>query len=276
MSKILDRVTGAIRGPGTSGPKAPQIEPRLRAAEARLAELDAQHGVLALADVMAEPGAKDNLDHWAQEIDAQRVDVRRLRAAYRAAKEADDEAERSARASIRQSQIFACVKYLRDRDAAAVELSAALGTAMAAFRRLVERSERAQAATPIGSIWPLGAQTHFGELKHLVEAEIFRLGGDPGIGNKRSFPGATCPDIRLLNQPEKVPALPDVLSAASAYVIATLKGERPATEAPTPAVPTSDDPRAPAAQPEEHQLGASEPVADAPRVDAPVPKVRLA
>src|SRR5665213_3884382 len=92
----------AIRGkPGTKPAQmqAPDVQRKLRAAEAELAELEAQHDAAALDAVIGEAGAEDRLAILNGNLKKSREHVGMLRGAHKAAVERDEatiNAQRSA------------------------------------------------------------------------------------------------------------------------------------------------------------------------------------
>ncbi len=157
-----------------------------------------------------------------------------LEAAHKAAVVADNRTARAAAADECRSYIKATAHHLGARDRAAADLRKALEAAAAAWRILITRSEKAadtggaQIARTLKNNHklPAGSLTGFSELYRLVEAELFRVAGDPAIGNPRNFPGAKPNDIRFLNHPEAIRPLDETIADASKHVMAVLRGEK--------------------------------------------------
>jgi hypothetical protein len=273
MVKILERLAQAVQ---SSTGKAPLIRARLGAAERALAQLEADQDRLYLADVLNEPGAADALTSWREKVEIQRHEVHRLRAALRAAEAADSAAKRSQDDALHDMAVNSVRQHLHARDRAAVELSAALETAAEAWRTMLERSDKASRVFfGPDHRWPQEALCGLQDLRRLVEGEIYRIGAGSatrnGVARDQALPGAVCHDLRLANQPERVPALVDVLKTATAHTLAVLQGKQP--------VPLAEPKVAPASErwtePEAGEPAQSATAEKAPNPFAPPQKVKL-
>lgn len=210
--------------------KAPAIAAQLADAEGRISALEARHREAALEAVSGNSPAATDLgliESVESELTQTRQRITRLRAAHTAALEHDERERRRQVAALQATQVRAVRSHLNARDAAAEALSKALAEACAQWKVLIERSAKARAANPVGGQWPHGSVCDFGELKRLVEQELFRIGGDPDLGNPKSFPGANAHDLTLVHNPSAIPPLTDTLRQSSEHVLATLTGKEP-------------------------------------------------
>jgi hypothetical protein len=205
-------------------PTAADIQHRLSVAETEYSEAEAEHGQAAFDREAGVSGAADRVATAFASLAVARDRLASLRAAHVVAAERDAAAARASRAAIQSAQIRAVRSHLAARDAAAIELSVAIENACAAFKVLVHRSTKAAAANPIGGQWPPGSMTDFGDLKRLVEGELWRCGGEGAIGASGSFPGGRPPTFDHQNNPAGLPPMADGVKAASAHCIAVLTG----------------------------------------------------
>lgn len=158
-------------------------------------------------------------------LDAARTEDSTAAQILEAAREIHSKALDADQAAQRLAQIAAIADHLAQRDAAATALGAAITEACSQWRALQEHSAN---ALSIGPPLPRAGLVEFAELKHAVERELFRLGGDPEIGSAHSFPGVKAPDFQTLNNPKANPPLALVMSEATAHILAALKGGRDA------------------------------------------------
>lgn len=202
---------------------SPKIAADLQQAEAALATLQARYDGAALSAALNEPGASGVLADLLAGIATARDRVTALTAAHRAALTRDEASARQARALIQKTQINAVKSHLQRRDKAAERLAKLLEEAMAEWKLLTVHSEKAKLANPIGGEWPDGGCNGLGEVRRLVEQELFRLGNETVVSG-RTFPGAKVYHHDLDNNPPAVPPLADVLRKASEHVMAVLTG----------------------------------------------------
>ena len=220
----------AIRGkPGTKPAQmqAPDVQRKLRAAEAELSELEAQHDAAALDAVIGEAGAEDRLATLNRDLTRARDHVAMLRGAHKAAIERDQAIIRAQRFALRRTQMAAMRAHLVARDAAAAALRAAIEEATKQYRALLDRSAKAIAACPIGMSWPLGTDCEADPIRRLVTHELFRLSATPGNRDGRSLPGAELPSPQVEWQPQAITPLADKIKQGSDYAISILTGRAP-------------------------------------------------
>jgi small-conductance mechanosensitive channel len=219
----------SIRGKPAAKPQpplqAPEIEQRLNHAQARVSELYAQRRGTALDAETGDTAAAAQLENLNREIAAANDRVATLRAAHEAAIERDEATLQAQRAALQRTQLAAVRKHLEARNAAAVALTAALDAAAKQFHILLERSDKAQAACPIGMTWPHGALCEADPLRNLVVAELYRLSATPGNKDGHALPGAGFPSSEYEWQPATIPPMAERVGAASAYVLAKLTGK---------------------------------------------------
>jgi hypothetical protein len=206
--------------------------PEITAAELqkRIADKDAEHAALGLGQRetalawATDPSLKPRLDEIVRRMRDLRDEIHALEAAHGAAVERDEQQKRAQLAALRQTAVNSVKRHFDLRNAAAAKLSAAFAEVGEHWRALLTHSEKAHAASPGGS-WPAGALCGPGELKRLVAAEMYRLAGDPSLGNARSLPGAEPVDLRHLGDLNAIPPLADVLKRAGDHTVAVLRGE---------------------------------------------------
>ena len=188
------------------------IEAKLAKARQDVAGFQAEHGEAALAAVAGTAGAQNRLDGLRHALAQAQGEVSTLDAALIAAKERDAAALRKNRAALQKTQFAALRKHLEARDAAAEALVAAIAETARQWKILVERSAKAQAANPIGGIFPDGALTTEGALLEALELEIARAFAVERV--EASYPG-----LRPIDAAELAPALMGKIKNASAHVV---------------------------------------------------------
>jgi hypothetical protein len=139
--------------------------------------------------------------------------------------------EVAARAKRKADLIGRIESKLAERDKVGAELGKTLAAADALFRRLIALSGEASVAWPWETSHIHATALSPTALRTLVSHEIFRtggrafLGGRPGAQAELDFPGAVAPTLQLRGQPERIPALADVLREASRYAGSIMRGE---------------------------------------------------
>lgn len=214
---------------------APPIAEQITEAENQIAELKAQHGAIALAVVNAEPGAKERFDRLVRDIWAVEEKLSMLRAAHHAAFERDQAAFAKMREEAFGSQLNSVKRHLKNRDEAAVRLSAAIENVGNAWRDLITESRKAEAACPKGAPWPEGSGCDATSLVHAVEAELWRVAGGDRISYSSdpdrqppAFPGGK-PKDAMARSPAVQPELIQTVHSASKYIVDALLGRKTET-----------------------------------------------
>jgi len=237
MSLLEKVVNSAFAGKAKHANPA-ELRKRIIDQNALVQQLDAKLAQASLEWACGAQGGSQTLDQLDAQLTMARRELRALEAAHTLAAEQEKLRERAELAALHVTQVNAVTSHLRARDRAAEALSKAIGEAAAAFETLHEKSAKAYAASPGGPInWPKGSKVGFGELRALVEQELFRLGHgartNNGTGFGLRFPGGAVNDLRFVNSPEAIPSLVDELHSATEFTIATLKG-KPAPSRPVP------------------------------------------
>jgi hypothetical protein len=219
------------RKPTSAAPliQAPDISQRLALAQAELERLQAQHGDVALDALLSVEGADTHLASLEKRIALARADVVKLQSAHKAALARDEATILQQRASLYKTQMAAVKRKLEARDQAAQELQDAFGTVAKAWKTMIEVSKAAKAATPAETHWPeygLPDLIDFDGIKLLVANEMFRQAGDPGLGNRQSFPGSRATPGNE-GRPDQIMPLADTMKAHSAVVLKGLTGKTP-------------------------------------------------
>ncbi len=225
MSSIIENLR---RKPTPAAPviQAPEVLQRLGLAQSRLEGLKAQHGAIALDAVLNVDGADGRLATLEKELASARADVVNLKEAHGAALARDEAEIIRQRASLHKVQLATVKRKLELRDQAAQELADAFGTVAKSWHTMIDASKAAKAATPVGTQWPesgLPDLADFDGIKMLVANEMYRVAGDPKLGNRQSFPGSA-PTAGNENQPEAIEALVDRMKTHSAFVLERLTG----------------------------------------------------
>lgn len=209
--------------------QAPDVLQRLGLAQSRLEGLQAQHGAVALDAVLNVDGADGRLAALERELASARAEVVTLQSAHKAAQARDEATILQQRASLYKTQLATVKRKLEARDQAAQELADAFGTVAKAWHTMIDASKAAKAATPVGTAWPedgLPSLIDFEGIKKLVAHEMYRVAGDPKIGNYHSFPGSA-PTAGNEGQPDNIRPLADTLKAHTAFVLERLTGRTP-------------------------------------------------
>lgn len=218
MPKIIDNL---IHGKAPLTPSPAEIEAKIAETETRLGDTAAQHGQAALEAEAGIAGASERLTAIVERRQALKDRLETLRSALGAAHAEEERRRARLHAKMKKENVARLGAALDHRGEAAQRLSDSLKAAVSAWRDLVDSLD--QAALP-GVELPLGSITTTGELRVAVEREIFRLGARSD-DHHRDFPGGRAHDIMMLDQPERLPPLVDVLKDASRYALNTVSGE---------------------------------------------------
>jgi hypothetical protein len=228
IATLARRFTGSTPSPPKSPAvfDLPALEQRLATAEGIVPDLEHQRRQLLLD---ADAGIASAAEELAR-ITSTLADARRtaddLRDMVAVARELQAQKDAEAREALRQSQLNAVRQHLRLRDAAAERFEAAQMAAIEAYRDIVEHSEKARAACPVGSKWPNRAFSLRGEIRDAAANELFRLGcQQTTTGAAADFPGGQR-DLSNGFHPETAPqSLHAKLTAATTYVLHCMTGD---------------------------------------------------
>jgi len=208
----------------------------LERARAALAEtskqihkLETTRNELLLADQDAKAAALD------QQIEEQR----RLERGHRdkvalLEKEAEREAAER-RAKDKQELIARIEKKLSERDAAGARAVAAIKELDAAYRTMFKLGREIRAAWPWQAHDLPAAVLSDNAITRIIEHELYRIGARPPLlggmdivnpgKDGASLPGGRCPKLELVNLPEKIEPLSQVLTEATTFACALLRGK---------------------------------------------------
>jgi hypothetical protein len=223
---IMDTIKGGKLSAPAAKPAqmtAPTVAQKLRTAEMQLEAQEAKCAQLAYEVAIGEV-SETALTSENSLLPGLRQQVEQLRAALAIAERHDEKTVAAQRVSIRKTQLAAVRKHLEARNAAAVALSEAIAEAAKQYRELVARTEKAIAATPIGSEWPSRREYSSFILRRLVSNEVFRLSATAGDKDNLSLPGSEAPDIQHKWAPDKVTPLADKIADQSKFALAHLTG----------------------------------------------------
>lgn len=223
MTSLIDRLARKPTEKPSPRRLAPEIEPRLRAAEQHLDGLEAQLGDARLDAELGKPDAGINLAALTKQLGAAKDDLLGLREAFRRASERDQRADADARARLQGSQFAAMQAHARASFEAMVELSAAAEAAAKAYRRFVDARAKMIAAVPIGAALPPGVTLDAGEA--LVAGELYRHSGVTEPGQRGMFPGAKAPSFDVWAQPHLIPPAVDTIKQQNEHVLSHIKGQ---------------------------------------------------
>jgi hypothetical protein len=218
VPKIIDNI---IHGKAPLTPSPADIEAKIGETEARLHDTATQHGQAALEAEAGIAGAGERLAAIVERRQGLKDRLETLRSALVAAYAEEERRRARLHAKMKKENLARLGAALHHRDEAAQRLSDGLKLAVAAWRDLVASLD--QAALP-GVELPLGSITTTGELRVAVERELFRLGAR-SEDHGRDFPGGRAHDVMMLDCPERLPPLVDVLKDASRYALNTVSGE---------------------------------------------------
>jgi hypothetical protein len=150
------------------------------------------------------------------------------------------------------------------RNEAAAQLALAIKRADLEFRRVVDLSVDCDAAWPFAAHERSAAMLPATSILLAVQHELYRTGARPrlyggqdrGVHPGLHFPGGTCPKLELVNLPESIPSIVDVLRDAGNYASQVMRGGKPAMPATTAAAPADANtpPQRTAAQERLNQL----------------------
>lgn len=205
----------------------------------KVAELENARNALEDAVVMGA-STQAELEEHDKKLDAAHERVRTTNELLTRAREAgrlQEEAERREQAKKiaeeqaveRRQRADEVLKYLKYRDEAAKQLSAALALAIEAYQQALKGNEMVKALCPLDITQRQlhnGAIIDYGPFVNAVKNEIFRLSAplmshDPTSGHTKSFPGGAA-GMGDLNQPEKIKPLEEALHEGSVYLIRVL------------------------------------------------------
>lgn len=217
MPKIIDNL---LSGKAPLTPSPADIEARIADAEAALDRANASHARAALENEGGLPGAAERLEAAVGNRQAAQQRLETLRSALRAAHEEEHRRNAARQAKLRKENLTRLTAALDRRDEAAVRLAEHIGAAVAAWRELVEWSDKAAIPVP-GGVIPQGALLHAGELRRAVEREIYRQGAR-ALDHAHDFPGGRAHDVEMIDQPDQLPALAEECKAASRWAISAV------------------------------------------------------
>jgi hypothetical protein len=216
MPRLIDNIRNG-RSPLTPSPA--EIEARIGEAESKLADVEAEHSRAALEAEAGVVGAGERLSAVLERRAGLNARLETLRSALGAARADERAREARQRAKLFKDNLARITAALERRDAAAARLSEHIGHAVSAWRELVELSDKAALPLPGMSPLPMGCLTNLGELRRALEQDIYRQGAK-SLAHATDFPGGKAHDIELLDAPERLPALPDVVKQGSAFALA--------------------------------------------------------
>lgn len=216
---IIDTITK--RKPGRQplpSIEAPAIAGKLAEAMTALDAAEARYSNLSFDFARGEID-QGPVDDAARELASVRHLVDTLARAHEVALVHDREAKEVNKRHLQAQQLRNLEKILAERDAAAVALTAALEEAAKQYRVLIERSERAVMAAPVGAEFPRNGG--FQSINRLVGEEIFRISGSPDGKHKFMLPAAHTDIVHKFN-PQGVTPLVDVITKTSADALKRL------------------------------------------------------
>jgi hypothetical protein len=262
---IKNTVKDAIKAPSVA-----ELRKRLAEADAEVASLNDQYGEHALAAESGDSDAAAQLVKLQDSASAAHRRVIALRAAIKAAEQAEVKREAEAKAAVRKSLVDSIRAQFRQRESAAVRIVAAIENLALAYEDFQRVNDRISKAIPSGTPQlPASALLSGIHLRRAIASELFRAGhgerGANGIGYPNMIPGAEQFDFR--SDPETMTPFDKVAKDGAAYVMAVLEGKV------VPAPSTVADPipaAAPLTAPSEQgvAIGSSEQGVDPATVEA--------
>ena len=221
MAKLIQNVRDAVAGvvPLT----ADEIERRIATQETTVAQLVTEHQRAALAAEAGVQGADADLADVSRRLQEARDRIVTLRGAHVAAHEQDAIIRRKRQSKLQRDNLARIAANLARRDAAAERLQLGISTAVAAYREMVEASEKANLPVP-GVEFPNDGLLSLGLLRQQTERELFRQGA-VSVLHDQDFPGGKAYDFFFYDQPEKLPALTETIKAASKQVLSKLQAQ---------------------------------------------------
>jgi hypothetical protein len=214
-------------------PRAPAAREKLAAAEAGLAGLEADVGVLALDASEGRAGAEKALAAHRGKIETAERQVSEMRRAVALASHLDQKAAAAAAASMRVDQLAEFKKAMTGRDKSMARVLELFGAAAKEYGRYSEATLAAQIAVPVGTVIPVMAigpnglyGPAFGPCERLVLAELYRLAPERQDGVGRfvfSFCKPSSEQTR--GQPAAIKPGIDELLAADNAIIAEIEAQ---------------------------------------------------
>jgi hypothetical protein len=177
---------------------APEVQAKLEAAEARLAELETKIADLALDEAIGAAGASERVAKFDKELVGTRNTVDRLRVALATATERDAAADAAERRAVQAQQFNQFEKHVAAREEAMTSLCDLIERATSAYAQFTAATARMIGSLPVGCSLPAGLTA--GELSaaqtaRLIKAEMWRYSGVGQIGDfPRSLPGGAPPE----------------------------------------------------------------------------------
>ena len=198
-----------------------EIERKLASAQQDVGAFGHEYSEAALDALNGKPGAQNRVESLEAAHARAAALVKQLAAALRAAQERDAATLLANRAALRKTQLLACKSHLSTRDKAADALATTLFEAAKQWKILLEHSEKARAACPIGAQWPEGGAGAHGQLARLVTRELRLASFNAGLVDPyRSLPGSAPID----DTPNLLPLVTE-MRQATACVLAAITGK---------------------------------------------------
>jgi hypothetical protein len=198
---------------------AAELETAINNLRASLPDLESKQALLALDAAEMADGAEAAYADATAEIDSATSRIRALTSALSAARSREGKANAQKVYDVRKVQTENCQRLLERSEKLAAQLSEKLEGAVKDFRALIDLREKAKLAYPGGNP-ALFLKLTPPQITALVEAELWRLGGQPFIGGPRepaypSFPGGVQIDVR--KPPAEGQSLADAIREADDY-----------------------------------------------------------
>jgi hypothetical protein len=218
-----------------AGPQAPPIAAEIDAAEIALAALEAGRGTAALS-AMTEGGDVNAIAKLDAEVTTLRTKLHNLRAALRAAAEADARRAADARYKQQMDDLGAFEAVLAKRDTAVGKCCGAIKAAAEAYREILELSDAVAALLPEACKFPDGFSAFAGEvvvdgraqaapIEHLVSHEMYRHSGITRPGQGGALPGSKPFSLSTIFRADAVEPWSESSKRLSAYLADAVRNQ---------------------------------------------------
>jgi hypothetical protein len=207
----------------TAAKRLETTQAALEVANGQIAELESKRSVALLKDDYR------SAEKLLAEIEQQRRFVRGYTDQLALLRAEAEREENDRRVKERATEIERIEVLAAERDEVGKELAAAVKILDEAFRKLIALAREITDALPLGTYDPAACLLSPGSITRALQHELHRcsrprlLGGMDGPEAGVSLPGALSPSIELINAPDRVTPLVEVLAAASRHLSQSMR-----------------------------------------------------
>jgi hypothetical protein len=203
----------------------PGVAAKLRASEARQADLEGQVAALALDEILGAPGVTAKRERLEKELVTVRADTTRLRAAVSQAEVRDERAEVDAKVAELEGQLAGFEAAVRARAEAAADLDKGAELLVKAWGRLIAANDAVRLGLPRGCSFPPGAVVGQ-ELAAMASGAVYRHTAFTDIGDTGGvFPGAKAPNLQTQFNPSAIPSAAEIITTENGWLLRAVRGQ---------------------------------------------------